>query len=226
MALALAAQGADLAVHYRSSRAAAEATAAAARERGVQALAIAADLADPRACPRLIAECRAALGSLDILINNASIFPASTLRDLEPQDVQRNVEVHGIAPLLLTRELAADGRPGAVINLLDTRVVDYDAQHAAYHLSKRMLFTLTRAMALEFAPAVRVNGIAPGLILPPAGEDESYLERLKHTNPLQSYGSAADVVMAVEYLLRSEFVTGEVLFVDGGRHMRGSLYGL
>jgi NAD(P)-dependent dehydrogenase (short-subunit alcohol dehydrogenase family) len=88
-----------------------------------------------------------------------------------------------------------------------------------------MLFTLTRMMALEFAPAVRVNAIAPGLILPPPGKDVSYLKNLASTNPLHRIGSLKGITDAVLFLVRSVFVTGQVIFVDGGYHMRGSVYG-
>jgi len=84
---------------------------------------------------------------------------------------------------------------------------------------------LTRMMALEFAPHVTVNAVAPGLILPPPGEDESYLDRLSDTVPLKRHGEAEDVTEAIVYLLKSDFVTGQVLFVDGGRHLRGLGHG-
>jgi len=95
----------------------------------------------------------------------------------------------------------------------------------AYHLSKRMLFALTRMMALEFAPRIRVNAVAPGLIIPPPGQDESFLQRLASTNPLGRHGDPADVADAVLYLVGAGFVTGQVIYVDGGRHMRGAVYG-
>ncbi len=109
--------------------------------------------------------------------------------------------------------------------MLDSRAFDHDPQHFAYHLSKRTLFAVTRIMAMELAPKVRVNAIAPGLVLPPAGKDESYLARLAHTNPLQSYGGPQDVVDALLFLLRSRFITGQVLYIDGGRHLKGAFYG-
>ena len=104
-------------------------------------------------------------------------------------------------------------------------MVDYDRAHAAYHLSKRMLFTLTRMMALEFAPQIRVNAVAPGLILPPPGQDASFLERMASTNPLGRHGDASDVADAVLFLTGAGFVTGQVIYVDGGRHMKGAVYG-
>ncbi|MCH7709078.1 MAG: SDR family oxidoreductase [Myxococcales bacterium] len=108
---------------------------------------------------------------------------------------------------------------------MDTRITDYDKSHVSYHLSKRMLFSMTRMMALEFAPKVRVNAIAPGLILPPEGKDETYLQDLARSNPLLAYGGPGDVVEAVLFLLQGRFVTGQVLYVDGGRHLLGGVYG-
>ncbi|MBN1459416.1 MAG: SDR family oxidoreductase, partial [Armatimonadetes bacterium] len=120
---------------------------------------------------------------------------------------------------VLTRTFALHARRGAVVNFLDTRVDGFDWKHVSYILSKHALLLLTRMTALEFAPDVRVNAVAPGLILPPPGQDEGYLEQQAHTVPLRRHGSAGDVTEAVLYLLRSEFVTGQVLFVDGGRHL-------
>ena len=126
---------------------------------------------------------------------------------------------------MIARAFGAQGIEGVIVNFLDTRIEDYDRKHAAYHLSKRMLYTLTRMMAIEFAPLVRVNAVAPGLILPPPGKDESYLAQLAHTNPLGRYGDPSHIVEAVLFLVRNDFVTGQVVFVDGGRHLKGKMYG-
>jgi len=145
-----------------------------------------------------------------------------------------NVQINALAPLQIARAFARQRglnrttgpfEKGCIVNLLDCRIVDYDANHAAYHLSKRMLFTLTRMMALEFAPEIRVNAVAPGLILPPRGKDDAYLRALAPTNPLNAVGRPEQVTEAVLYLLGADYVTGQVIFVDGGRHMRGTVYG-
>ncbi|MFH1144303.1 MAG: SDR family oxidoreductase [Candidatus Eisenbacteria bacterium] len=224
-ALGLAAAGVDVAVHYRRSAEEAREVAAAVEGCGVRAALLQADLEHPENGTELLARAAEALGPIDILVNNAAIFPAGRLAEMTVADVERNVRVNALAPLFLGRALAAQEREGAIVNLLDARMVDYDALHVAYHLSKRMLFSLTRGMALEFAPRVRVNAIAPGLILPPEGEDESWLERLAHSNPLATHGGAGDIVEALLFLLRGRFITGQVIFVDGGRHMRGAMYG-
>jgi len=163
-------------------------------------------------------------GPVDILVNNASIFPADTITQVDPREIHSNMQIHAITPLLLSRALAAQGREGHIVNMLDARIVDYDRRHAAYHLSKRTLFTLTRMLALELAPRVVVNAVAPGLILPPTGEDESYLEKMARTNPMHKHGCPQDVAEAVLFLLKSDFITGQVIFVDGGRHIRGCTY--
>ncbi|HOT50517.1 MAG TPA: SDR family oxidoreductase [Candidatus Hydrogenedentes bacterium] len=225
VALTLAREGVHVVVHYRSSETEARETAADARDQGVRAWTLPGDLGNPRTASDLFGQAVALAGPIDYLINSASSFLSDRLAVVTPEAFYDAVNLNALAPFLLGRCLAAQKRPGGIVNLLDARIADYDREHASYHLSKRLLFTLTRMMAVEFAPCVRVNGIAPGLILPPEGKDESYLAQLAATNPLNRYGSPDDVAEAVLYLLRSDFVTGQVIFVDGGRHMRGGMYG-
>ena len=221
----LAADGCDLVLHCNGSRDDANALQHELEGSGARAWVLSADLAVPGAATQLFADARAAAGPIDYLINNASIFPESTLGTFTAADLTLNMQVNALAPLELARALHAQGRPGVIINLLDTRVNDYDKNHVAYHLSKRTLDALTRMMASDYAPAIRVNAIAPGLILPPEGKDESYLAALAHTNPLQAHGGPKDITDAVRYLLHAEFTTGQTLYIDGGRHLRGNFYG-
>lgn len=224
--LALANAGANVVVHYNHSQNAAEATAEDARARGVQAWTFAADLADGDQARLLLpGVSQRTRCPLDLLVNNASIFPADTVLDCTPESLCENLQVNAYAPLQLMRAFHRQEREGAIVNLLDCRIHDYDREHAAYHLSKRTLFALTKQCALEFAPRVRVNAVSPGLILPPPGENDAYLERMKNTNPLCRYGRVEDVAAAVLFLLTSPFVTGETLRIDGGRHMKGNVYG-
>jgi NAD(P)-dependent dehydrogenase (short-subunit alcohol dehydrogenase family) len=225
LALALAEQGVSVVAHYHTSDAQAAELTAAMAEYGVSAWPLQADLEDPTQAETLVERACSLAGNIDILINNASVFPAGTLADMDPHEVTRNVQVNALGPLQAGRALAARCKEGSIINLLDSRIVHYDKNHAAYHLSKRMLFTLTRMMALEFAPNVRVNAVAPGLILPPPGEGDDFLDRLAHSNPLQCKGCPGQVVDAALFLLQNPFITGQVIFVDGGHHMKGSVYG-
>jgi pteridine reductase len=232
LAVELAALGANVIVHYRNSRRPAEELAGQLRSRGVKAWTVQADLAQPGEAEGLFERARSLAGSIQLLINSAAIFPQDTLSAATEESFVGNIRINALAPFVLIRCLAqafepdGPGASGAVLNFLDTRITDYDRNHASYHASKLLLFHLTRMSSLEFAPRLRVNAIAPGLILPPAGKDRSYLEGLAHSTPLQAVGQVEDITAAAVFLLRSSYVTGQVLFVDGGRHLRGSVYGL
>jgi len=225
-ALALARRGHDVLVHYHQSRAEAEAVAEEIRTLGRKAWPVPCDLANPEAAATLVRRAVGMAGPLDVLVNSASVFPNGRVLDFSIEDLDANIRLNAFAPLALARAFAAQGRDaGAIVNFLDSRMTDYDAEHAAYHLSKRMLFSLTRMLALELAPRIRVNAVAPGLILPPPGKGTEYLEERKDTNPLRRFGTSEQVEEAVLFLVANEFVTGQVIFVDGGRHMRGAVYG-
>ncbi len=219
VSLALASAGANVVVHHRSSHAAAQALAEEIRRRGVHAATIQADLEQPSEAEALIANARDLAGPIDILVNNASIFEGDTLETAAFDRFVRNVKINAWAPFVLTRAFARLSGRGKVVNLLDTRIAGLDLAHAGYILSKQLLAALTRMAAVAFAPGVTVNAVAPGLILPPPGEDEAYLDRLARDLPLERHGSPDDVALAVLFLLESRFVTGQVVFVDGGRHL-------
>ncbi len=225
IATALADAGANVVVHYQSSRVEAERLVGDLASAGVQGWTVRADLSKPAESAALIERTLSKTGGLDILVNNASTFPESTLTDFASQDLHASIDVNALGPFMLARSFHQLGRGGVVVNLLDCMIADYDRKHVAYHLSKRMLFSLTRMMAVEFAPDVRVNGVAPGLVLPPPGKDDSYLAGLASSNPLNAVGTVDDVAEAVVFLARSTFVTGQVIYVDGGRNLRGALYG-
>jgi NAD(P)-dependent dehydrogenase (short-subunit alcohol dehydrogenase family) len=224
IALALAQQGVHVVVHHNRSADEAVSTCAAIRRLGVSAWPIQADLADIGQAETLFERAVGEAGPIDILVNSASTFEKETIWETSAESLEANLRLHATAPLILARALAGQNRGGAIVNMLDTRVTVYDRQHAAYHISKRVLLTLTRMLALELAPAVAVNAVAPGLILPPAGQDESYLKKLAHCNPLNRYGDPEQVADAVLFLLRSRFITGQVIYVDGGYHMKGHMY--
>ncbi len=223
-AVGLARQGVNIAVHYNQSGQAAAQLCGELQSMGVSAWAIQADLSEPGRAEALFQTAIGQARVIDILVNNASIFDRETVWETTDASLWRNMQIHSVAPLVLAKALARQGRAAHVVNVLDTRVTVYDREHASYHLSKRMLLTLTRMLALELAPDIVVNAVAPGLILPPAGEGEDYLRKLAHCCPLNRHGDAQDVVEAVLFLLRSHFVTGQVIYVDGGYHMKGHMY--
>jgi hypothetical protein len=219
-ALALADEGVNVAVHYHQSEDAANEVCYQVACRGLKAWPLMADLAVPQECENLIQRVHQAAGSLDILINNASIFPVETLQEATLESLVANARVNAWAPFVLSRAFRERALRGKIVNLLDSRIAGHDWSHVGYILSKHLLAVLTRMTALALAPHITVNAVAPGLILPPPGKDESYLERLKDTVPLKRYGSPEDVAHAILFLLKSDFITGQVIYVDGGRHLR------
>ncbi len=225
ISLSLALQGVHFIIHYGKSLEEASELAKEIEQYGVKAWPVFGDLRQVSEVERLFDRALQYDSPIKILINNASIFDKSDLNSFSVDELFDNIQINAMSPLILAREMAKQKIEGAIINLLDTRITEYDRNHVAYHLSKKMLFDLTRMMALEFAPLTRVNAISPGLILPPPGKDISYLEELAPTNPLQKVGNPEEITNAVIFLLNSQFVTGQAIFVDGGYHMKGSTYG-
>ena len=223
LALGMAEDGFTVLLHYFQSSEAAEATAAEVRQRGAECHLFQANLADGIAVHRLIRQVfEAPSGDWECchLINNASIFEAGGLRQTSEALFDQHLHVNLKAPFFLTQSFATHCRAeGTVLNLLDTRIQTHSTTHFAYSLSKKMLYELTKMAAKELAPHIRVNGICPGLILPPDDQDESYLMEKSKTIPLQKIGAVAEIVQAVRFLRDSPFVTGDCLFLDGGEHL-------
>lgn len=219
-ALALAKHGVSVILHYNRSDEAARNLAHELECSGSKSWIIQADFCRPEEYSSLIERARKLAGGLDILINNASIFPAQTLGELGWPGFSENMQVNAWVPLILSRDFARGLGRGSIVNLHDTHLAGFDFKHAGYILSKHVLAALTRMMALEFAPGITVNAVAPGLILPPPGADETYLASHAHLLPLQKHGEPTDIAEATIFLLRSDFITGQVIYVDGGRHLR------
>ena len=213
----------NLVLHFNRSDAAARQLAGELERLGVRTWLVQADFRRPEEYDTLIERARELAGSLDILINNASIFPVEPLEALTLAELSANVEVNAWVPLVLSRRFASglSVKPGSIINLHDTHLAGFDFEHSGYILSKHMLATLTRMLALELAPTITVNAVAPGLILPPPGADDSYLTTHAHRLPLQRHGGPRDIADAIVFLVRSDFITGQVIYVDGGRHLQG-----
>jgi pteridine reductase len=219
VALELASSGANVVLHYSRSSRDAEALAAEVAALGARPTLLQADLAQPDEVEALVSRAVELAGRLDLLVNNASVFEPETLDAASLDRLVRDVTVNAWAPLVLIRAFARQLQRGRVVNLLDARVAGLDLAHAGYILSKHLLAVITRMAAVAFAPGLTVNAVAPGLILPPAGQDEAYLVRLARDLPLKRHGGPEDVARAVRFLLESDFITGQVIFVDGGHHL-------
>lgn len=222
LALALAEKGVRLAVHYGSSAGPAKETVAQIQALGSDALPIQADLARLDHALSLIERAAAHFDRLDILVNSAAIFePASLARTTEAL-WDRHLAINLKAPFFLSQAFAAHvgkDRPGHIVNIADWRGIRPDTGYLAYSLTKAGLLAMTHGLALALAPNVQVNAIAPGLVLPPPGKDQTYLERMARNVPAGRIGSPDEVVKALIFLLESDFVTGEVIFVAGGEHL-------
>lgn len=219
---ALAADGWAVAIHCHGSRAAGEDLAVTLRAGGARAAVVVADLADDAAVAGLVAAAAAAVGPLHALVNSASVFVADCSADLTPAGFRQQLGINLLAPLILTRAFAAqvpDDTVGAVVNVLDQKVEAPLPDYLSYTLSKTGLAMLTRLQAIELAPRVRVNGIAPGLILPSGAQTRAEFEAVHPRTPLGRGSTTADLVAALRYLLDAAAVTGQVLYVDGGQRL-------
>ncbi len=212
-------------VHYcTATDKAAEETIKSIKMPGVNTWKFNADFSNIDNVDKLFDKIQGTIGTVDFLINNASVFLSSKLTGLSIQELYQTLTINSIAPFRLSQHMANQKQKGCIINILDSRIRQYDMTHGAYQLSKNMLYHMTEMMALEFAPDVRVNGIAPGLILPPGGEDELYLKQQYHRNLFNCSGKLTDITDAVIFLLTNTFITGEVLFIDGGQKLKGIPY--
>ncbi|MBP6749833.1 MAG: pteridine reductase [Xanthomonadaceae bacterium] len=222
----LHADGYDLLLHYRESDT--EMRTLAAELNATRADSVdmrSADLADARALAPLVDAALERFGRLDALINNASLFAPTPLGALSPDDADAHYAVNARAPLLLAQAAAPHLRRsgGAIVNIADIYAERPLRQHIAYCMSKAALVAATRALALELAPEVRVNAVAPGAILwPDGGKSEEAKAAMLARTPLARIGETADIAEAVRWLLRdARYTTGQVLRVDGGRMLEG-----
>jgi hypothetical protein len=226
IALRLANEGCDVALHYRSSAAEAEQTAQDIRDLGRQADLSAFDLADERAITEAFSAIEATFGRApDVLVNSASLFEWDDLGTTSTASLKRHFETNLYGPVILTRLMAARGSAatrGLIINLLDQKLFNPNRDHLAYTLSKYALQGFTTLMARELAPRFRVCAIAPGLTLPGPGSAGERFDELHDETPLGRGARAEDIAEAAAFLLRSPAVTGQTLIVDGGSHMVAS----
>ena len=222
LALALAEQGARLVIHYGSSAGPAQETVTEIKAMGSDALAIQADLSQSGEAPSIVERAVAHFGQVDILVNSAAIFKPGNWDDTTEANWDRHFAINLKSPFFLSQAFAkhvGQERAGHIVNIADWRGVRPGTDHIAYTLTKAALIAMTKSLALALAPNIQVNAIAPGLILPPPGEDQSYLERKAGKIPAQRAGSPEEIAKALMFLLRSDFVTGDLIFVTGGEHL-------
>ena len=218
IALALARGGYDLLVSYNSSPAGAAEVAAAARRMQRRAHTTRADLSRTRDVAALARTAAERYGRLDLLVNSAASFVAGDLLEVSADDWDAVMALNLRAPFLLVRETADLLRAsrGSVVNIVDLSALHPWPSHPHHSVSKAGLLHLTKVMARALAPEVRVNAIAPGYVLPPEGHGEADIERTRQRIPMGRVGTPEDVADAVRFLARADYVTGQVVVVDGG----------
>ncbi len=219
LAMGLAQEGYAIALHYHTSDKDALASAAEISALGVRCEIFKCDLSRQSSVTSLIPAVLKKIPDVQVLINNASIFERASLTATSTEQFNRILDVNFKAPFLLCREFAKHCKRGSIINILDTKISKYQPVYFAYTLSKKALEQLTYMAAKELGPKIRVNGVAPGLVLPSADRNKRRLEQMAGKIPLKKSGKVQDVVDAVKYLLNAQYVTGQCLFADGGQNI-------
>jgi len=218
IALSLAKQGYNIALHYHTSFRKAEKLAKEIRKLKVACETFSCDLTDPEEAVHLIKDIRKNFGDISILINNASIFNNDSIKHANLKQIQEHLNIHLISPYVLTSEFNKHFKSGHIINILDRQITTTKTKFTSYLLSKKALKDLTELAAIELAPHIRVNAIAPGLILPPENETKNHLlSRVKNV-PLKSIGNPKQIALTVSFLESNHYVTGQIIYVDGGEH--------
>jgi len=158
-------------------------------------------------------------GQLDLLVNSASIFEPSPFKETTPESLIRHSQVNLVSPFILMRDFANNASNGQIINIVDTRITNNKSDYLSYSLSKKSLWELTKMAALELAPQFRVNAIAPGAILAPAGKDQHYLEKVADLTPMKTPSGVISILKSIDYIIGNEDLTGQLIFCDGGAQL-------
>jgi NAD(P)-dependent dehydrogenase (short-subunit alcohol dehydrogenase family) len=226
VARAVGARGADVALTYNRSRTEAEETAAAVRATGRRAVVIAANVSDDAACAALVREIDREFGRLDVVVNMASLYHAVPFDELTTADWDRQLSVDLGGSFRVSRaavSLMRRGGGGRIINFTDWVAASGRPRYkgyVAYYVAKAAVKALTEALALELAAdRILVNAVAPGPILAPPGTTAEESDAVERATPLGRWGGPEEIVKAVLALIDSDFITGETIRVDGGRHL-------
>ncbi|MFN8596217.1 MAG: SDR family oxidoreductase [Anaerolineae bacterium] len=224
IALALAQAGAHVAITYNASAEQAQATVAEIIRAGVRSIAVQCDQQSFSDITRLYETLRRNFDQLDILINSAAIMEVQPALDVTPADWERVINTNLRGPFFIAQAAAkwmlADGRGGSIVNIADLSALHPWPSYVTHTISKSGVVAMTEALALALAPSIRVNAVAPGTVLKPPDWSAERWQKLADSLPLRRAGSPHDVADAVLYCLRSDFMTGQTLVIDGGRVLK------
>ena len=222
IALALGARGMHVVVHFNGSRTGADETARLITDAGGKAIVEQADLTQVEAANELVDRAIAWRGALSALVNSAAIMLRTPVGETTAPDWDTMFALNVRAPYFLSQRAAPAlaASQGAIVNIADLAAFESWPAYVPHGMTKAAVVQMTHAMARALAPGVRVNAVAPGVVLLPEGWSEEEAEHLRSTTPLRRLGSPEDVAQVVLFLLEAQYVTGEVIRVDGGRHIR------
>jgi pteridine reductase len=222
IALALGTRGMRVAVHYNAAAEGEQETVRMLGELGAEGKAIAGDLTVPEAAGELIAKVTQQFGGLDVLVNSAAVMIRTPFGEVTPQQWDSIMALNLRAPFFLSQAAAPflKRARGAIVNIADLAAFETWPAYLPHGISKAGVVDMTRALARVLAPEVRVAAVAPGTVLLPEGWSEEGAEHLRATTPLERNGSPKDVTDTVLFILDSDYLTGETIIVDGGRHVR------
>lgn len=217
----LAEKGWNIAIHFNSSEKSAEVLVNELSSKYPQQKchAFKANLSSLDEVIKLIPKVLKEFGEIHLLVNNASVFDSGYLKSTSPELFDEQMNVNLKAPFFLIRDFANYCKKGNIINFVDTRVTSNKSNFAAYSLSKKGLWNLTQMAALELAPDIRVNAIAPGVTLAPVEQDDNYLQSLAQNIPMKKPGGLEPIVKSVDFILENNHLTGQLIFADGGENL-------
>jgi pteridine reductase len=216
IALALAQQGYDIALHYNSSLDAAKETQQQIQQLNVKCELFQADLSKAETIEPLMQQVAQTFPYLEVLINNASTYQQALIQNTTLETFDEQIAMNLKAPFFLIKNYAQYFKKGNIINIIDNKMGFNQFQYAAYLLAKKALAELTKMAAMEFAPHIRVNGVAPGTVLPIASRTEEYNNWRKQGIPLQRFADLKEINQAILSLISNNYITGHILVVDGG----------
>ncbi len=218
LAMHLIDRGYNVAVHY--NRSTPDEVAQYAQTENVACFTYPADLTDLDAAVDIIPQVLEDFDDVELLINSAANFVQENMENTSEKTLKDTMHLNLMTPYLLMREYKRRINRGMIVNILDERITKHIPTFAAYSVSKVALQHATKLAAVEWGATVRVNAIAPGLILPPAGKDDEYLTRNAKQVPTKTHGTIEDVCRGLDYLIDNSFVNGETLFIDGGSSLK------
>ena len=220
IALHLAKNGYDIALHYNTSEKEAKILTLEIKNIGQKCILFQHDFLKVTNGVNLIKKVKKKFPELSLLINNASVFNSGTFLKTDYKTLDKHFNINFKVPFFLSLDFAKLCKKGQIINMLDTNIIKRQSKYFAYTLSKKMLYEFTKMAAVELAPNIRVNAIAPGPILPPPRKDEEYLRLAGELVPLKRKGDIKNILQTLAFFLVNDYVTGQCIFVDGGKNLR------